>query len=539
MARKPKPVLSPEEAARLIGSGATVTVSSSATQLVPDKVLAGIEARFLATGEPCDLTIVFPVAIGDSFGTVGLDHLAHPGLIKRLIGGSYTNAPASKPSPKIYEMIYADQVEAYNFPLGVLMHLHRDIAAKKPGTITHVGLGTFVDPRDQGGRMNQVTPRDLVEVIQLQGGEWLLYRSFSIDVAIIRGTTADTHGNITFEHEGVVLAALAQATAAHNCGGKVIAQVKRVVAPGTLYPHTVKVPGILVDALVLDPEQRMNAGIVYDPAISGEIRTADYPVEPVLLGAEKVIARRGLLALRPGDIVNLGFGISSLVATLAFEEEVFDDLVFTVEQGAVGGLPLSGYAFGASHNPEAIIDSAAQFDIIDGGGVTAGCLSFAEVDGQGNVNVSRLAAQPHVLAGAGGFINISQSTRRIVFCGTLTAGGLDVRIEGGRVRIIREGRFPKFVAKTQHVTFNGSLAAEAGQEVCYITERGMFGLTREGLLLTEVAPGIDVERDIRDKVGFPLRVASDLRPMDGRLFRPDRMGVAAEWADRGRNTPED
>jgi acyl CoA:acetate/3-ketoacid CoA transferase len=529
MARKPKPVLTAEEAARLIGNRATVTVSSSATQLVPDKVLAGIEARFLASGEPRDLTVVFPIAIGDSFGTPGLDHLAYPGLIRRLIGGSYANAPASKPSPKIYAMIYADQVQAYNFPLGVLMHLHRDIAARKPGTITHVGLGTFVDPRDQGGRMNRVTPPDLVEVIQLQGKEWLLYRSFPIDVAIIRGTTADTHGNIAFEHEGVVLSVLAQATAAHNCGGKVIAQVKRVVAPRTLYAHTVKVPGILVDAIVVDPEQRMNAGIAYDPAISGEIRAAEYPVEPIPLGPEKVIARRALLGLRPGDIVNLGFGISSMVAPLALEEEVFEELSFTVEQGAVGGLPLTGFAFGASHNPEAIIDSAAQFDLIDGGGVTTGCLSFAEVDGQGNVNVSRLAAQPHVLAGAGGFINISQSTRRLIYCGTLTAGGLDVRVEEGRIRIVREGRFRKFVARTQHVTFNGPQAAKAGQEVCYITERGVFRLTGEGLVLVEVAPGIDVDRDIRDKVGFPLQVASDLRPMDPRLFRPERMGVAAEW----------
>jgi len=534
-----KPILTPQEAARLIGNGAIVTVSSSAAQLVPDKVLAGIEARFLASGEPRDLTVVFPIAIGDSFGTVGLDHLAYPGLIKRLIGGSYANAPASKPSPKIYTMIYADQVEAYNFPLGVLMHLHRDIAARKPGTITHVGLGTFVDPRDQGGRMNRVTPPDLVEVIQLQGKEWLLYRSFPIDVAIIRGTTADRHGNITFEHEGVVLSVLAQATAAHNCGGKVIAQVKRMVAPGTLYPHTVRVPGILVDAIVVDPEQRMNAGIAYDPAISGEIRAAEYPVELVPLGPEKVIARRALLGLRPGDIVNLGFGISSMVAPLALEEEVFAELSFTVEQGAVGGLPLTGFAFGASYNPEAIIDSAAQFDIIDGGGVSAGCLSFAEVDGQGNVNVSRLAAQPHVLAGAGGFIDISQSTRRIIYCGTLTAGGLDVRVEEGRIRIVREGRFPKFVSKTQHVTFNGLQAAKAGQEVCYITERGMFRLTSEGLLLTEVAPGIDVDRDIRDKVGFPLRVAPHLEPMEPRLFRPEPMGLAAEWEDGGRRAREE
>ncbi len=533
MGHPQKPILTAEAAARLVPSGATVTVSGSAAQLVPDKVLSGIEARFLASGEPRDLTVVFPVAVGDSFGTVGLDHLACPGLIKRLIGGSYVNGPASKPPPKIYAMIHADQVEAYNLPLGALMHLHRDIAARKPGTITKIGLGTFVDPRDEGGRMNTITPPDLVEVVYLSGEEWLLYRSFPIDVAIIRGTTADTHGNLTLEHEGVVLAVLAQAMAAHNSGGKVIAQVKRVAAAGTLSAHMVKVPGILVDALVVDPEQRMNTGITYDPAISGEVRTAGFPVEPLPLGPEKVIARRALCQLQPGDIVNLGFGISSLVPQVALEEGVFNHLDFTVEQGAIGGLPLAGFAFGASHNPEAIIDSPAQFDLIDGGGVSVGCLAFAEVDGRGNVNVSRLAAQPHVLAGAGGFINIAQGTRKLLYCGTLTAGGLDIRVEDGQVRILREGRFPKFVSRVQHVTFNGARAAERGQEVWYITERGVFRLMRDGLLLTEVAPGVDVERDIRARVGFPLRLGPEIRPMDSRLFRSNPMGLAAEWGDCG------
>jgi acyl CoA:acetate/3-ketoacid CoA transferase len=534
MSQRQKPILTADEAARLIPNGAVVTVSSSAAQLVPGKVLAGIEARFLSSGEPRDLTVVFPVAVGDSFGTVGLDHLAHSGLIKRLVGGSYVNAPASAPSPKIYAMIHADQVEAYNLPLGVLMHLHRDIAARKPGVITKIGLGTFVDPRDQGGRMNRATPPGLVEIVHLAGEEWLLYRAFPIDVAIIRGTTADEHGNLSFEHEGVVLAVLAQAMAAHNSGGKVIAQVKRIATPGTIPPHLVRVPGILVDALVVDPEQRMNTGIAYDPAISGEIRTAGYPVESLPLGPEKVIARRALCLLRPGDTVNLGFGISSLVPQVALEEGVFDHLNFTVEQGAIGGLPLTGFAFGASHNPEAIIDSPAQFDLIDGGGITVGCLSFAEVDGLGNVNVSRLAAQPHVLAGAGGFINIAQGTRKLVYCGTLTAGGLDIPVEEGRLRIVREGKFPKFVARTQHITFNGPLASKQGQEVWYVTERAVFRLTPDGLLLSEVAPGLDVERDLQAKVGFSLRVAPDVRPMDGRLFQAQPMGLAAEWGDSDR-----
>jgi propionate CoA-transferase len=529
MAVTTKPVLSPEQAAGLVRNGATVTISSSAAQLVPDRILAGIEARFLASGEPRDLTLVFPVAVGDSFGTVGLDHLAYPGLIKRLIGGSYVNAPASKPPPKIYAMIHADQVEAYNLPLGVLMHLHRDIAAKKPGVLTKIGLGTFVDPRDQGGRMNRVTPPDLVEPVTLRGEEWLLYRAFPIDVAIIRGTTADAHGNLTLEHEGVCLAVLSQAMAAHNCGGTVIAQVKRVAAAGTLNPQQVKVPGILVDAVVVDPEQRQNTGIAYDPAISGEIRAAAFPVEALPLGPEKVIARRALCLLRPGDIVNLGFGISSLAPQVAFEEGVFEQLSFTVEQGAVGGLPLTGFAFGASHNPEAIIDSPAQFDLIDGGGITVGCLAFAEVDGWGNVNVSRLAAQPHVLAGAGGFINIAQGTAKLVYCGTLTAGGLDVQVEQGRLRIAREGRFRKFVSEIQQVTFNGPMAARQGQEVWYVTERAVFRLTPEGLLLVEVAPGVDLDRDVRGQVGFPVRVAPDVRPMEPRLFRDTPMGLARDW----------
>ncbi len=529
MAEKRKPVVTAEEAAYLIPTGATVTISSSAAQLVPDTVLAGIATRFLATGEPRGLTVVFPLAVGDAFGTIGLDHLAHPGLLKRLVGGSYVNGPASKPAPKIYDMILTDQVEAYNFPLGPLLHLHRDIAAKKPGVITKIGLGTFVDPRDQGGRMNRVTPPGLVELIQLLGEEWLLYRSFPIHVAIIRGTTADTHGNLTLEHEGTYMGVLPQAMAAHNSGGTVIAQVKRVVAAGTLAPQMVKVPGILVDAIVVDPDQRQNTGIAYDPAISGEIRSARLPIEPAPLGPEKIIARRALCQIHPGESVNLGFGISSLVPTIAYEEGVYETLNFTVEQGSIGGLPLTGFAFGASHNPEAIVDSAAQFDLIDGGGIDVGCLAFAEVDGAGNANVSRLAAQPHVLAGAGGFIDLSQGLRTIVFCGTLTAGGLDVRAEDGRLRILHDGRFRKFVARTQHVTFSGRRAAEAGQEIWYVTERCVFRLTEDGLAVVEVAPGVDVDRDIRSQVGFPLHITPECRPMDARLFRAEPMGLAAEW----------
>jgi acyl CoA:acetate/3-ketoacid CoA transferase len=280
---------------------------------------------------------------------------------------------------------------------------------------------------------------------------------------------------------------------------------------------------------VVDPDQRQNTGIAYDPAISGEIRTARLPIEPVALGAEKVIARRALMQIRPGDTVNLGFGISSLVPTIACEEGVYDRLDFTVEQGAISGLPLTGFAFGASHNPEAIIDSAAQFDLIDGGGINVGCLAFAEVDGSGNANVSRLKAQPHVLAGAGGFIDLSQGLRKIIYCGTLTAGGLEARAADGRLTIVRDGRYQKFVAETQHVTFNGRRAAEQGQEIWYVTERCVFRLDSGGLILAEVAPGVDVERDIRSRIGFPLRVSPDCKAMDARIFRAEAMDLAADW----------
>lgn len=521
----PDKLMSPEEAVQLIKDGDTVTICGIIGALVPEKILSALEERFLQTGSPRNLTAIFPVAVGDVYGLLGADHLAHDGLIKRVIAGSYVTAPASAPPPKLVEMIYQNKVEAYNFPMGVLMHLHREIAAHRPGLITQVGLRTFVDPRLEGAKMNKITKEDLIELIHWQGKEFLFYKSFPIQVAIIRGTTADEQGNISMEHEGSFSVMIYLAMAAHNCGGKVIAQVKRLTTRGNLNPQMVKVPGILVDALVIDEEQKQATGINYDPAVSGEMKRPWKLLEAVPLTIEKVAARRALLELKKGDIVNLGFGIPSLVSPIAAEEDLIDKIYFTIEHGAIGGIPLSGLQFGAALNPEAIVESSAQFDLLTGGGIDVAIMAFAEVDAQGNVNVSRLHKIPHVLSGAGGFIDILHRVRRIIFCGTLTAGGIEAEVQEGRINLKREGRVIKCVSQLQHRTFDASFALEKGQEVIYITERAVWRLQPEGIVLTEIAPGIDVHSDLRPVVSFDLKISPQLRAMDSRLFKKEPMGL--------------
>jgi propionate CoA-transferase len=524
-------VMTPEEAVRLVQDGDTVSVCGIIGALVPEKVLGALERRFLETGSPKNLTAIFPVAVGDVYGLAGADHLAHEGMIKRVIGGSYVTAPANASPPKLVDMVYGNRIEAYNFPMGVLMHLHREIAAKRPGLVTQVGLKTFVDPRLNGAKMNEKTREDLIEVIQLQGKEYLFYRSFPIQAAIIRGTTADEFGNISMEQEGSFSIMLHMAMAAHNCGGKVIAQVKRLTPRGNLNPQMVRIPGVLVDAVVIDEEQKQATGIAYDPAVSGEMKKILGRVESIPLTIEKVAARRALMELHKGDIVNLGFGIPSLIASVAAEENLTDQLSFTIEHGAIGGVPLSGLQFGTAVNPEALVDSSSQFDFLTGGGIDAASMAFAEVDGEGNVNVSRLNKVPHVLSGAGGFIDILHNVRKILFCGTLTAGGIQAEIKDGTVKILKEGKVLKGVRQLQHRTFDAAFAREKGQEVIYISERAVFRLQPEGLVLTEIAPGIDVKKDIQAAMQVDFRIASDLRPMDPRLFRVESMGLrgAEAW----------
>jgi propionate CoA-transferase len=521
-----KKVMTPEEAVQMIHSGDTISVCGISAALTPDKVLAALGNRFLKTGSPRDLTMVFPLAVGDAYEIKGMDHLAHEGMIKRLIGGSYTVARSSEQPPKIYEMIVHNQVEAYNFPSGILMQLHREIAAKRPGLITEVGLGTFVDPRQEGGKMNDTTQEDLVEIIGLHEKEYLFFPSLLINIALIRGTTADEDGNITMEHEYSTSFVLALAMAARNSGGKVIAQVKRLAARGTMHPQLVKVPGMLVDTIVVDEHQKLTTGIDHDPSASGELRIPWETLEPGSLDIMKqILVRRILRELRSGDVVNLGFGITALIPQVALEEGVFDQLTFTTEHGAIGGFPYSGIQFGGALNPQALIEATSQFDFIDGGGPDVVCLSFAEVDREGNVNVTKLRELPHVLAGAGGFIDLIQNARKIIFCGTLTAGGLKVDISEGRVKIVKEGKTQKFVERVQQITFNGQSARKKAQDVIFVTERGVFDLDPDGLVLREIAPGLDVERDILSQIGFKLKVAHDLKEMDHTIFQSEPMGL--------------
>jgi propionate CoA-transferase len=503
----------------LIEDGDTVIISASGGGMnEATAILGALEARFLQTGHPRDLTVCHPCGLGDGKGG-GTDRFAHPGLVRRVIAGHWFW------SPRICHMILNDQVEAYCWPQGVISHLFRATAGGRPGVVTHVGLGTFADPRLSGGKCNARTTEELVEVITLGGHEVLFYPAFPVDVAIIRGTTADEHGNITMEREGVTMEALTAAMAAHNSGGKVLAQVQRTAASNSLDPRQVRVPGILVDAVVVDPDQRMSAFTDYNPAYAGEIRVPVAELEPLPLNVSKVVARRAALELRPGLVVNLGFGMSDGVAAIAAEEAIFDRFTLTIEQGATGGIPALGGDFGLATNPQAILDAPSQFDFYDGGGIDISFLAFAQVDARGNVNVSRFGGR---LIGPGGFINASQNAKRVVFCGTFTTKGLDVDISEDGLRILREGQVSKFVEQVEEITFSGHYAYQQGQQVLYVTDRAVFRLVEDGLELVEVAPGVDLERDVLAQMAFRPQIASELRTIDPRVYRPETMGLWGE-----------
>src|SRR5215211_3993405 len=513
------------EAAAVIKGGATVSVSASSGLGCPDAMLKAIGDRFRGTGEPCGLTMIHPIAAGDMYGIDGVDHIAEPGLIKRVIAGSYPSGPSSMPSPKIWQLIDGDQIEAYNLPSGVLFHMHADAAAGRPGVLTKVGLDTFVDPRRQGGRMNRMTEEEIVRVVEFDGDEWLHYRAIPIDVAVLRGTTADQFGNISTEHEGAYLGALDQALAARNNGGVVIAQVERMTTAGSLAAQQVRIPGTLVDWVVVDADQWQTTQTEYDPAISGELRRPIDHFELPDWGLDKIIARRAALELIDGDVVNLGFGISALVPRILLEEGLDGRVTWVIEQGPVGGMPLLGFQFGCAANAQAIMPSPAQFAYFQGGGFDRCLLSFLQVDTSGNVNVSRLRGKPHVSAGAGGFIDITAAARNLVFSGAFCAGRQDIVLENGKLTIRQDGPVEKFVPEVEHVTFSGRMARERRQNVTFITERCVMRLLPDGLTVTEIAPGVDLEREVLGRVAIPLRVSPELRRMDERLFRPECMGL--------------
>jgi propionate CoA-transferase len=520
------------DAVGLVQDGATLLIGGSgAGHALPQRFIDELATVYTEEGKPRDLTTVRVVGIGD-FADRGFSQLALPGLMRRTIGSNIGN------EPRLGALVEANELEAYSFPQGVLSQLMRDIAAGRPGLVTAVGLGTYVDPRETGGKQNARTTEDLVELVTLRGREWLLFHAFPIDVAVIRGTSADEDGNLTMEGEAIQAEMLAMAMAARNSGGIVIAQVKRLAPRASLPMRDVKVPGALIDYVYVDPGQWQTYITEDSPYYAGAARKPVAPEPPLPLDVRKIIARRSLLEFPPGAICNLGFGISQLIGRIAWEEGISDRLVLTVEQGIFGGVPVAGNEGGAGFNYQAMIDQPYMFDFYDGGGLDAASLSFAEVDAEGNVNVHAFEGR---IRGPGGFPNISARTPRINFVGTLTAQGLELAIDDG-VYVVHEGKLPKFVPRVRQVTFNARLARERGQQVRYITDRAVFALEEDGLALIEVAPGIDVRRDVLDRMGFAARVADPLPTTDPRVYARGPMGLAADFlaspdAGAGRRTP--
>lgn len=504
-------VMTAAEAVALIGDDVTLVSGGFVGAAHPEALTAALEERFLATGHPRNLTLVYAAGQGDG-GTRGLNHLGHAGLVKRVIGGHWGLVP------KLGQLALSGQIEAYNFPQGVICHLLRECAAGRPGVITKIGMGTFIDPDHDGGRLNARTAEPLVRRIDLDGEPWLWYRAFPIHAGLIRATAADSLGNLVMDEEAIIGEVLPIAQAARNAGGIVIAQVKRMLdAP--VSPHQVCVPGVLIDALVVADEdhhwqtfaERHNASY-FEPSAS----TATAPVQVAAMpwDERRIIAARACDELRAGEIVNLGIGMPEGIARIAAERGLLNDVVLTVESGPIGGMPAGGLSFGAAVHPRAIIDQPAQFDFYDGGGLDFAALGAAQVDAAGNVNVSRFGAR---LAGVGGFVNISQSARRLVFCGTLTSGGLEVACEHGKLQIVREGSIRKCITQVEQISFSGKYARQQHRDVLFITERAVFRLATAGWELVEIAPGMDVERDILAHMEF-RPIVRDVKWMPSHCF---------------------
>ena len=456
-------IISAEEAALLVNDGDTISTGGFVSSACPEALSKAVEKRFLETGHPRDLTLFFAAGQGHRDGTGG-DHYGHEGMVKRVIGGHWDRAAS------LGALALENKIEAYNLPQGVISHMYRDIAAHKIGTITHVGLYTFVDPRNGGGKLNSVTTEDIVKIVNIEGQERLLYKSFPINVVFVRGSYADEFGNCTVHHEIGPIDVTAMAQACRNSGGKVIVQVEKVVQGGTLDPKLVAIPGIYVDA-----------------------------------------------------IVNLGTGAPEKVANVAAEEGISDKMTLTVEAGSIAGVPMGGTQFGASANAMAILPHNVQFDFYQGGGLDVAFLGLAETAPNGDLNVSKFGTR---LAGAGGFIDITQNAKKVVYCGTFTAKGLKAECVDGKLVITQEGAKKKFVQQVEHITFSGKYAVEVGQPVLYITERAVFQLRPDGVTLIEIAPGIDLQTQVLDQMAFMPKIAPDLKLMDSRIFREEKMGLA-------------
>jgi len=509
-------VVTADEAVQLVKSGDVVATGGFVGAGFAEEIAITIEKYFLRMGHPRDLTLMYAAGQGDGKDK-GLNHFAHEGLVKRVIGGHWGLAQ------KLGKMAIENKIIGYNFPQGVISHMFRDIAAHKPRTITTIGLGTYVDPRNDGGKINAITTEDLVELITFDGKEYLAYKLLPINVAIIRGTTGDTDGNISMEKEALTLENLAIAMAARNSGGYVIAQVERVAEKGTLHARNVKIPGVIVDCVVVArPENHWQTfAEPYNPSFSCETKIPLQSMPIMEMDARKIIARRAACELEANDVVNLGIGMPEGVANIATEEKILNYFTLTAEPGVIGGVPAGGLNFGADTNIDCLIDQPNQFDFYDGGGLDITCLGMAETDKDGNVNVSKFGPK---LAGCGGFINISQAAKKCIFMGSFTAGGLKISVSDDKLHIDNEGKTKKFVNQVEHMTFGGKYSAEQGQYVRYITERCVFALTTEGLELIEIAPGIDIEKDILALMDFKP-IIKEPHLMDERIFNPKPMGL--------------
>ena len=514
-----KPIITAAEAALMVQDGMTISTSGFVASGMPEALNRALETRFLETGHPRDLTLFFAAAQGNRDGSGG-DHYAHEGMLKRMVAGHYNM------NPEMGKLINANKLEAYNLPQGTLAQLFRDIAAHKLGTVTHVGLNTFADPRIEGGKLNSVTTEDIVEVIEILGQERLLYKAMKIDIGLIRGTYADENGNVSLERECVTTEVTAIAQAVKNNGGKVIVQVEKVVEAGTLDPKLVKIPGIYVDAIVVCTDKVDHAqcqGCEYDGSMTGDFRVPLGSLEYPPMSAKKIIGRRAAMELEPDKVVNLGIGIPEFISMVASEEGIGDYMTLTVEAGPVGGVPQGGPKFGGSVNAEAILDQYTQFDFYDGGGVDLAFLGLAQADKDGNINVSKFGPR---IAGCGGFVNITQNAKKVFFCGTFTAGGIKTHVEDGKLIIDQEGREMKMIDTVEQITFSGKYAKKVGQPVMYITERAVFELRPDGVYLTEVAPGIDVQTQVIDLMGFTPKMDADgPKLMDARIFGEGLMGL--------------
>lgn len=506
-------VISASKAAQLIKDGSTLAASGFGLSCWNEEMGIAIEESFLQTEHPKNLTVIHASAVGSRRDAKrGMSHLAYEGLVKRWIGG------IAYASPAMAKLIENNKIEAYNLPQGVITQLYREIASKRPGVITKVGLKTFVDPRLEGGKMSAMTKEDIVEVVNFNGQEWLYYKTFPIHVGLIRGTVADENGNLTLDKESLMMEVLPIAQAVRNSGGIVIAQVEQVVKNGTLDPKRVRVPGILIDYLIVSkPENHdQTEGQHYHPALSGQHKIPLKNVDNLPFDERKVIARRCAMELSENTILNLGVGMPSGVGSIALEEEVSENLILTTEAGSIGGVPASGLDFGSSYNSEATIEHQAQFDFYDGGGLDLSVLGLAQTDEQGNVNVSKFGSR---VMGCGGFINISQTAKKLIFCGTFTAGGLEVKVGDGKLEIVKEGKSKKFIKQVEQVTFSGQYSAEVGQTVLYITERAVLQLIDGKMTLIEIAPGVDLQKDILDQMEFTPAISKDLKIMNAGMFR--------------------